>query len=134
MAVGELSGVGAIHADADLTRGVYELFEARTPFGSGPPLHIHREREEAFYVVSGQYLLIRASEETQLGTGDFILIPRGTPHRFQALTDHARLLFIVSPPGLEGFFRDGAELRNQGHSDAEVRRMLTSRYDSHPVN
>jgi|SRR6202035_734819 len=134
MPVGELPGVGAIHADQELTHGAYELFEARTPKGLGPPLHIHREREEAFYVVSGQFLIVCDGEEQRVGPGNFAMVPRGSPHRFEALTDDARLVFIVSPPGLEGFFRDGAEMRALGRGDMEVREELASRYDSLPTS
>jgi hypothetical protein len=34
---------------------------------------------------------------------------------------------------LEGFFRDGAEMRALGRPDLEVRAELAHRYDSQPV-
>src|SRR5579871_4929387 len=132
MPVGALAGLGAILADESLTDGAYELFEARTPKGGGPPTHVHRERDEGFYVVSGLFRIVRDDEAVDAGPGQFVMVPRSTPHRFEALTDDARLLFIVYPPGLEGFFRDGAELRASGRPDTEVRQELAKRYDSHP--
>lgn len=133
MSLGPLEGVGAILADRESTGGAYELFEARTPRGAGPPMHVHREREEAFYVVAGRYRIVCDGREVDAGPGDFLMVPRGRPHRFEALTDGARLVFVVSPPGLEGFFRAAPALRAAGRSEAEVRRELATRFDSHPV-
>lgn len=133
MPVGELAGFGTIHADEALTNGAYELFEARTPKGAGPPLHVHQTREEAFYVVSGRFRIVCGDDATEVGPGGFAMIPRGTPHRFEALAEGCRLLFIVSPPGLEGYFRDGAKMREGGRPDLEVRLELANSYDSHPV-
>ncbi len=134
MTIGELAGLGAIHADEALTQGAYELFEARTPNGFGPPLHIHRDREEAFYVMSGRFKIVCDRQELQVGPGEFVMVPRGSSHRFEAVGDDARLIFIVSPPGLEGFFREGADMRSSGRPDIEVRQELAKRYDSYPVS
>jgi mannose-6-phosphate isomerase-like protein (cupin superfamily) len=133
MTVGELVGLGVILADESVSRGAYELFEARTPKGLGPPTHVHDEREEAFYVVSGRFRIVCGDKITDAGPGEFVMVPRGTPHSFEALDDGARMVFIVSPPGLEGFFREGAELRASGRPDLEVRQELARRYDSRPV-
>lgn len=134
MTIGKLAGLGAILADEGLTGGAYELFETETPVGFGPPLHVHRDREEAFYVISGRYGLWCGDEVREGEQGEFLLVPRGAAHRFEARVDGSRLLFIVSPAGLEGFFRDGAELRAVGRPDMEVRRQLAARYDSHPCS
>ncbi len=133
MTVGQIPGLGFILADRALTNGAYELFAAQTPAGAGPPVHVHREREEAFYVVSGGYAIWCSDELTEAGPGDFFVVPRGATHRFEARSEGAELIFIVSPPGLEGFFRDGAELAAAGRTDTEAREELARRYDSHPV-
>lgn len=133
MTVGELAGMGAILADDGLTNGAYELYEARTPKGIGPPLHVHQAREEAFYVAAGRFRFVCGDRLIELGPGGFVMVPRGTPHRFEALADDGRLVFVVSPPGLEDYFRDGAAMRKTGRNDLDVRLELSRRYDSHPV-
>ncbi|MEG0916542.1 MAG: cupin domain-containing protein [Myroides sp.] len=51
-------------------------------YKGGPPLHIHKEQDEIFFVVSGEFL-IQLGQEIQLAkTGDAVFIPRGTPHTF----------------------------------------------------
>jgi uncharacterized cupin superfamily protein len=39
------------------TNGSFTLLEADEPAGFGPPLHVHRDSTEAFYVVEGEYIL-----------------------------------------------------------------------------
>ena len=83
------------------TAGHLAIGEVAHPQGvPGPPLHIHPNTEEAFYVLAGQ-LRVRAGEhEHTLSAGGFILIPQGLPHTF-ATAGHERHGFSPSthPPG-----------------------------------
>ncbi len=91
-------------ATAEETGGAYSLLEVVLA-GGGPPQHIHKAEEEAFYVLEGE-VNIKIGEETIRGTaGSFVLIPRGTVHTFwNTGPTHAKLLAIFSPPGFEQFF------------------------------
>ena len=73
--------------------------------GDGPPQHIHKAEEEAFYVLEGE-VNVKVGEQTIRGTvGSFILIPRGTVRTYwNAGPTPAKLLAIFSPPGFERFF------------------------------
>ena len=86
------------------TGGAYSLLEVVVA-GEGPPQHIHKAEEEAFYVLEGE-VNIKIGEQTIRGTvGSFVLIPRGTAHTvWNAGQTHAKLLAIFSPPGFEQFF------------------------------
>jgi mannose-6-phosphate isomerase-like protein (cupin superfamily) len=88
------------------TGGAYTLVEA-TLTGEGPPQHIHHAEEEAFYILEGE-VNVQVGEQTVHGTvGSFILIPRGTVHTFwNAGSTPAKLLVIVSPPGIEQFLAE----------------------------
>jgi quercetin dioxygenase-like cupin family protein len=91
-------------ATTEGTGGAYSLLEVVVA-GEGPPQHIHKAEEEAFYVLEGE-VNIKIGEETIRGTaGSFVLIPRGTVHTFwNTGPTHAKLLAIFSPPGFEQFF------------------------------
>ena len=95
-----------IKATKEDTGGAYSLLEVVIA-GDGPPQHIHKAEEEAFYVLEGE-VNIKIGEQTIRGTvGSFVLIPRGTVHTFwNAGPTHAKLLAIFSPPGFEQFFFD----------------------------
>ncbi len=91
-------------ATAEETGGAYSLLEVVLT-GDGPPQHIHKAEEEAFYVLEGE-VNIKIGEQTIRGTiGTFVLIPRGTVHTFwNAGPTPAKLLVIFSPPGFEQAF------------------------------
>ena len=42
-----------VKADADMTGGVVSVLEATEPVGFGPPIHVHDDAAEAFYVLDG---------------------------------------------------------------------------------
>jgi mannose-6-phosphate isomerase-like protein (cupin superfamily) len=91
-------------ATKENTGGAYSLQEV-TVDGEGPPQHIHKAEEEAWYVLEGE-LNIKIGENIIKGTaGSFVLIPRGTVHTFwNAGPTPAKFLGILSPPGFEQFF------------------------------
>jgi quercetin dioxygenase-like cupin family protein len=86
------------------TQGAYSLLEV-TVMGDGPPQHIHKAEEEAFYVLEGE-VNIQIGDQTIRGmAGSFVLIPRGTVHTFgNAGSTPAKLLVLLSPPGFEQYF------------------------------
>jgi len=64
------------------------------------PPHIHLRCEERFEVVDGQLGVILDGEQRQLGVGEQVLIPPGTPHTFwNAGEGELRFITDVQPPG-----------------------------------
>lgn len=93
-------------ATRENTRGAYSLVEV-TITGQGPPQHIHGAEEEAFYVLEGSVNIKLGEEIVHGGPGAFVLIPRGTVHTFwNAGASPAKLLVIVSPPGMEDYLAE----------------------------
>lgn len=91
-------------AGADVTGGAYWLVEEEF-WGETTPLHRHTSAEEAFYVLSGRVAAWLGEGETEAGPGTFLLVPRGTPHALRRVgTDPVRMITVVSPAGMEGFF------------------------------
>lgn len=43
--------------------------------------HVHEESDEMFYVIEGKMQIELDDRVIDLGTGDFIIIPKGTRHR-----------------------------------------------------
>jgi quercetin dioxygenase-like cupin family protein len=101
--------VGSVYkylATGEDTGGEYSLFEALVPpKDPGPPPHIHKNEDEAFYVLEGEFSVFLGSEEFRAKPGDFISLPRGIRHSFRSDSDDVgRMLVIVSPSGFEKFF------------------------------
>ena len=76
------------------------------PKGSGIPVHRHLDRDEAFYVLEGSGVFILNDVRHSFEKGGTVFIPRNSWHGFANPDHELLLLWIVSPAGLDGFFRD----------------------------
>ncbi|ODS83661.1 MAG: cupin [Sphingobacteriales bacterium 41-5] len=88
------------------TNGGLSVFEqtGQTPYG-GPPLHIHIDQDEWFFVTEGEYLFQCGKEKFHVQAGDTIFLPRNVPHAFIQLTEKARTIVSYMPAGkMEAFF------------------------------
>lgn len=92
------------------TGGNLFLIEHSNLLPGGPPLHLHYEQEEWFYILEGEVLFQVGDKRVQLKPGDSVLGPRKVPHGFTAVgTTPAKMLIAFSPAGkMEQFFRDNA--------------------------
>lgn len=89
--------------DTDSELAVFEQ-TGLTPKG-GPPLHIHPNQDEWFYIVEGAYLFQVGEEKYQMKQGDTIFLPRNVQHAFVQLTEKGKVLVSYLPAGkMEGFF------------------------------
>jgi len=63
------------------TGGAYAFFEAHLPpLDIGPPPHIHRNEDVAFYILEGRFTFSNETGEIKAKPGDFIFLPRGRKH------------------------------------------------------
>src|SRR5918998_4892993 len=92
-------------AEGEDTEGRLTVYEILFPPNSGPPLHVHEREDEAFYVLEGGLSVRMNDEEFEASAGSFVFLPRGISHTFRSSSDGARVLLLVVPSGLEGFFR-----------------------------
>jgi quercetin dioxygenase-like cupin family protein len=74
--------------------------------GAGIPVHRHLEMDEAFYILGGSGTVLLNDTPHACETGGTIFIPRLTWHGFQNPDHELTLLWITSPTGLDGFFRE----------------------------
>jgi quercetin dioxygenase-like cupin family protein len=95
-----------VKATAESTDGQLSLMETQAPEGHGPPLHIHHEEHECFYVLAGELEVLCGEERYQAGPGAFAFLPSGIPHTFKVTSGPARFLTFGVPGGLDGFFRE----------------------------
>jgi uncharacterized cupin superfamily protein len=60
--------------------------------------HLHRSDDEAWFVLEGRLGFQVGEEERELGSGESILVPRGTPHSYwNAVAEPARYLLVMTP-------------------------------------
>jgi mannose-6-phosphate isomerase-like protein (cupin superfamily) len=94
-------------ATAATTAGELCLIETIAPAGHGPPLHVHHDEHEAFYVIEGELEVACGGERVRAPEGTFAFLPSGVAHTFRVVGERpVRMLTIAVPGGLEGFFRE----------------------------
>jgi len=74
--------------------------------GAGIPMHRHLHMDEAFYVLEGSGIFTLNDVPKSFEKGATIFIPRNSWHGFANLDHELLLLWIVTPGGLDGFFRE----------------------------
>ena len=99
-------GLIKFHADSTDTSGRFALLEMEGRPGNEPPLHVHRNEDELFYVMDGQLKVLRENEEITLTPGQSAFLPRNVAHTFKVASSHVRFLNYITPGGFEGYFRD----------------------------
>jgi mannose-6-phosphate isomerase-like protein (cupin superfamily) len=98
-------GMYTFKATAETTNGALTFAEGSILPGDGPPPHYHEYTDEAFYVLSGELEILSGEETFMCGERGFVWVPRGVRHRFFNRGIHpARLLFMLSPGGMDEFF------------------------------
>lgn len=86
------------------TEGRLTAWEAEVPPGGGPPPHLHRDQDEAYYLLDGELEVLDGARLFTARAGDFVFIPRGTVHRFLNVTSApSRMLIWMTPAGFEEF-------------------------------
>jgi quercetin dioxygenase-like cupin family protein len=76
------------------------------PKGSGIPVHRHLHKDEAFYILEGSGMVTLNDVCHPCERGGTIFIPKNTWHGFSSPDQELVLLWIMVPPGLDGFFRE----------------------------
>ena len=92
------------------TGGAYSMMEVEL-VGDGPPLHLHKNEDEAFYVLEGEVKVLLGEQTITAAAGSFVFIPRGTVHSWcRSGPEPAKMLGIFNPAGFELFFDEAVDL------------------------
>jgi len=103
------------------TNGALFVMEHTHLTPGGPPLHLHFEQEEWFYVVGGEVAFQVGDQRLKLKAGASVLAPRRIPHTFSAVgVEPARMLIAFCPAGkMEQYFHE-VETNPKRGSDPEL--------------
>lgn len=125
----DLGGFGmTVKATDDHTRGAFTLLEAEEPAGFGPPLHIHHNADEAFYVLDGEYRMFIEDREEVCPAGSFVFIPAGMRHGFRVGDRPSRKLNLYAPAAMLGYFDDLSAALAAGVADPDALAEIAMRY------
>jgi quercetin dioxygenase-like cupin family protein len=104
-AIWHLDTLKTFKALSDETGGRLAAWEELLPQSSSPPLHVHRDDDEAWYVLDGALTFQVADATWSAEAGSFVWAPRGLPHTFRVDSPSARLLALAVPGGFDRFVR-----------------------------
>ena len=93
--------LAVIKATSADTGGQMTIVEVTEPPGAEAPLHVHRNEDEAFWVLEGDVTLEIGATTVAARAGDYAFGPRGIPHRYTVGDAGCRMLFILTPGGFD---------------------------------
>ncbi len=117
-----------VKATAEETDNAFTLLEAAEPPHFGPPMHIHRDAAEAFYVLEGEYIIFIDDQETRCRAGSFIYIPAGAVHGFRVGNEPSKKLNLYVPHAMVGYFDELAAAIASGDLDDARLGAIAERY------
>ena len=100
--------LATIKATSEQTGGRYTLVEILAPEGGGV-LHVHHFEDEGFYILEGELTFYVGDQTIKAQPGSFLFGPKDVPHAFTVDSGPAKLLFLLSPSGMEGAIREMGE-------------------------
>ena len=99
-----LGNLMTVKAGGTDTNGRFTLIEAMAPSGFAPPPHLHRDEDEAFYLLAGEMRITCGDQTWRVGPGGFAFLPRGVPHGFRVgESGPATMLQLTLPAQFERF-------------------------------
>lgn len=114
--------------------GTYTLLRPREsggslePPGFGPPLHIHQNAAEAFYVLEGEYIMYLDEREVTCPAGSFVYIPAGLRHGFRVGSLPSRKLNFYFPAVMVGYFDDLSQALRREHDEDDLLADIARRH------
>ena len=97
---------------------------------TGPPLHLHSQQDDSFYILKGTLTVQVGEDVFDIGPGDFLSVPPGVAHTFGNLHndgDPVRAINIMSPGGhFDMFEKMGAV--EEGPNQAELVRQAAGQF------
>ena len=114
---------------AEHTGGTFSAIVAEVKPGEGPPPHLHRDREEYFFVLEGTYSLGVNGNESTIGPGTLVFVPRGTVHTFKNTSGSMGKLLEWTIPGDNGdYFRAMHKMETESGFNPETFAEINERF------
>lgn len=116
-------------ASADQMSAGFTLIQTQNePADFGPPLHLHRDAAEAFYVLEGEYRVFIEDHQQLCPPGTFVYVPEDTPHTFRVVSEGpGKKLNLFSPAAMVGYFAELAAAEAAGTVTPELLEGIASR-------
>jgi mannose-6-phosphate isomerase-like protein (cupin superfamily) len=119
-----------ILASAADTSEAFSLLQTQNePSEFGPPMHIHHDAAEAFFVLEGSYLMYLDNRQEECPPGTFVYVPRGVAHTFKVISGSpGKKLNLFTPAAMQGFFEELAAAEAVGTVSPEDLGFISGRH------
>jgi mannose-6-phosphate isomerase-like protein (cupin superfamily) len=108
--------------------GRFDFIEATITYLQGPPLHLHHEQDDTFFVLEGTLTVQVGEEVFDLHAGDLVCAPKGVPHTFANVAkEPVRVINIMTPGGFDRIMEEYASLP-AGPPDPQVLEQLAHKH------
>lgn len=91
--------------DAEKTSGDLAVLRAQQAARDAAPWHVHGREDETMVLLDGEAVVWIGDGRYQLGPSGVAFMPRDVPHAYVIESETADVVFLITPAGLEGFFR-----------------------------
>jgi mannose-6-phosphate isomerase-like protein (cupin superfamily) len=99
-----------VQVSGEETGGRFSLLEFLQPPGEWTPLHVHRDSDQAQYVLEGELTVYLPGRSFVAGPGECVNTPINVPHTEQVTSGGpARLLDVNAPAGFDAFVAAAGE-------------------------
>ncbi|EEK80286.1 cupin domain-containing protein [Bacillus cereus] len=116
-----LSEKVTVLVSGEQTNGEYAIAHVIEPPKLGPPLHIHKDEDEAFYILKGQFTFFVGDQIIEVSAGDYVFAPRGIPHRFVSGSEQSEFIVTATPAGFDRFVKQLGTLVSKNAPLPEVK-------------
>ena len=82
-----------------LADGEHTVLEMVAPPGDQPPLHVHHDSDEGFYLLEGEVTFWAGDAVRRIGPGEFVLGPNGVPHTYRVTGETPARFIVTSSTG-----------------------------------
>ncbi len=115
------------------TGGEYSVteFQAAPPPAPSALPHIHKDADEAMYVLEGDFTVHIRDQLQHLPKGGFVLVRKGTLHTIANTgTTEGKLLIVLTPSGFEKYWEEMSKLliATNGKPDPSAVLVLQEKY------
>jgi mannose-6-phosphate isomerase-like protein (cupin superfamily) len=92
----------------------FSLLDQELPHGEMPPLHVHHEHDEVFFVMRGRVSVHLPGTRIDLGPGDSAFAPRGVPHSFRVESEDGTRVLAATTSGEFAAFVEETSMPAEG--------------------
>lgn len=101
-----LTDINSVLVSGEDTNGEFCVVHCAVKENDGPPLHLHENEDESFYVLEGELEMTLGDKTLSVQSGEYVFAPRGVPHTFKVRSPKARFLVTAYPAGFDSFVKE----------------------------